>query len=168
MKITKTLVKKGGKKSLKKTLKMRKSKKGGKKGGKKSLNTKKARKTRKMKGAGMFDDTATAYDCSGKGSTEVSYYDKTEGDGKSTQQRMNERITEKAEKEGKVPVVEENMVEVNIKGDSPGHYAHYYKKAGPLNPAVSDAEKEKRKMLCYIPDDQDKAKAKRDHTSYGL
>ena len=55
MKLTKSLVKKGGKKSLKKTLKMRKSKKGGKKGGKKSLNTKKARKTRKMKVGGMFD-----------------------------------------------------------------------------------------------------------------
>ena len=46
MKLTKSLVKKGGKKSLKKSLKMQKSKKGGKK----SLNTKKARKTRKMKG----------------------------------------------------------------------------------------------------------------------
>ena len=162
MKITKTLVKKGGKKSLKKTLKMRKSKKGGKKGGKKSLNTKKARKTRKMKGAGMFDDTA--YDCSGKGNPEVTRYD-MDADGKSQQERLNDKITQKAKDEGKVPVVEENMVEVNIKGDSPGHYAHYYTKAGPLNPAVSDAEKEKRKMLCYIPDDQDKAKAKRDHTS---
>ena len=50
MKLTKSLVKKGGKKSLKKTLKMKKSKKGGKKGSKKSLNTKKARKTPKMKG----------------------------------------------------------------------------------------------------------------------
>jgi hypothetical protein len=45
MKLTKSLVKKGGKKSLKKSLKIKKSKKGGKK----SLNTKKARKTRKMK-----------------------------------------------------------------------------------------------------------------------
>lgn len=44
MKLTKSLVKKGGKKSLKKTLKMRKSKKGGKK----SLNTKKARKSVKQ------------------------------------------------------------------------------------------------------------------------
>lgn len=41
MKLTKSLVKKGGKKSLKKSLKMRKSKKGGKK----SLKNKKTRKT---------------------------------------------------------------------------------------------------------------------------
>ena len=44
MKVAKSLVKKGGKKSLKKTLKMRKSKKGGKK----SLNTKNARKSVKQ------------------------------------------------------------------------------------------------------------------------
>ena len=43
MKLTKSLVKKGGKKSLKKSLKMRKSKKGGKK----SLKNRKTRKTMK-------------------------------------------------------------------------------------------------------------------------
>ncbi len=50
MKLTKSLVKKGGKKSLKKTLKMRKSKKGGKK----SLKNRKTRKT--MKGGTKEND----------------------------------------------------------------------------------------------------------------
>jgi hypothetical protein len=63
MKVAKSLVKKGGKKSLKKTLKMRKSKKGGKKGGKKSLNTKKARKSRKMKGGELTTEYVDVGDC---------------------------------------------------------------------------------------------------------
>lgn len=50
MKLTKSLVKKGGKKSLKKTLKMRKSKKGGKK----SLKSRKIRKT--MKGGKTWNE----------------------------------------------------------------------------------------------------------------
>ena len=62
MKLTKSLVKKGGKKSLKKSLKMRKSKKSVKKGGKKSLNTKKARKTRKMKGGKTSEEMQRAFD----------------------------------------------------------------------------------------------------------
>lgn len=73
MKLTKSLVKKGGKKSLKKSLKMQKSKKGGKK----SLNTKKARKSvkhnknkslKKLKEGGssvveMIDKTVDHYYC---------------------------------------------------------------------------------------------------------
>ena len=50
MKLTKSLVKKGGKKSLKKSLKIKKSKKGGKK----SLKNRKMRKT--MKGGKTWED----------------------------------------------------------------------------------------------------------------
>lgn len=75
MKLTKNLVKKGGKKSLKKTLKMRKSKKGGKKGGKKSLNTKKARKSRKMKGGELtVEDQLKEGECIKKGITGLHTY----------------------------------------------------------------------------------------------
>ena len=147
MKLTKSLVKKGGKKSLKKTLKMKKSKKGGKKGSKKSLNTKKARKTRKMKAGNLF--SSTAYDCSGKGNPEVTSYDK---DGKSQQERLNDMVTKKAEAEGKVPVVEENMVLKHQEGNY-DRSSQYYVKGFP--PAFTDKEKEDRRMLCYIPDDQD-------------
>ena len=71
MKLTKSLVKKGGKKSLKKTLKMLKSKKGGKK----SLNTKKARKSRKMKGGELtMEDPPKKGECIKKGIMGVHTY----------------------------------------------------------------------------------------------
>lgn len=142
MKLTKSLVKKGGKKSLKKSLKIRKSKKSVKKGGKKSLNTKKARKTRKMKGG-------TAYDCSGKGETTVS---RDSPDGKSQQDRLNDQVTERASKEGKEPVEEENIVLEHQEGDY-DKSIHYYRKANV--PAFTDKEKEKRRMRCYIPSNQE-------------
>ena len=78
MKLTKSLVKKGGKKSLKKTLKMRKSKKCGKKGGKKSLNTKKARKSRKMKGGELTFDNVGVGDCVKIGFTTYTVKEKNE------------------------------------------------------------------------------------------
>lgn len=64
MKITKTLVKKGGKKSLKKSLKMRKSKK----------SNKKSLKTRKMKGGELTLDNVDVGDCVKQGFTGVTKY----------------------------------------------------------------------------------------------
>ena len=57
----------------------------------------------------------------------------------------------KAKAEGKVPVVEENMVLKHQEGNY-DRSSHYYVKGFP--PAFTDKEKEKRRMLCYIPEDQ--------------
>lgn len=64
MKITKTLVKKGGKKSLKKSLKMRKSKK----------SNKKSLKTRKMKGGELTLENVKQGDCVKIGFTGITKY----------------------------------------------------------------------------------------------
>ena len=142
MKLTKSLVKKGGKKSLKKTLKMKKSKKGGKKGSKKSLNIKKARKTRKMKGGGMFDSITTAYNCALPDENEEVVKRRKE---------FLERDAEKETPEGEAkPEIkeEENMIhhhEANNFGTK-----DYYRKAGI--PGRGET------MLCYKHRDQDKAK----------
>lgn len=97
-------------------------------GGKKSLNTKKARKSRKMKGG-------TVYDCSDE------YQDDE------TKKNRIKFVTERASKEGKEPVEEENMYKVRKEGDYE-KTAVYYKKA--LIPGRG------KTMTCYVPGDQEK------------